>query len=965
MRVIRRAGAITLTLLCAGVPLEGVDAETKRAASNGGRFVEVARIPFAAATEHSGGSKGGKVVLDVPRRLGFRFVQATDGGVEGFRISSFELDTYEEGPTATFRGDYSRAGGALGPPVAIGGGTIYVVDAQNRLWVIDELSLALRAMHPAPLASQDTNAGTRVFSPGDMATDLSSQVAARRTPLGVYQRIGAIAYLPPTPQAPHRRLLLLTESIDVGSVGAPENPNPVALTQWNADTGAQDWTAFLNACRAGRGKAVSKFGMGLALSSPPGTSALEAVVGCIGRGQGGEIWKVGLKPDGTGIDTQVSAGSVPLATDFHVDAVGRRVLVQTSGGPGQTVVGVDIDRRGVYGTVLTSVSIGDGIDDPDQVSAGLDPVTGRLYALARPSQADLDGRRRSPGGVLLIDGRRAPLPQGLAFPSLNPERRSGNAQIVVEPASPGRATRVYIRFGGIDGEFPEPFLRVFEDTFPTESEAGLGDLDRFTAGVPEQAGVTRSTFNASGTAYGARTIFVGGMYAAGDPVTYVGGGSPTRAAPDSVAQMPCMHTDREVTFASVERGTVLSDTGAGAGATPGLADPRTKQDLAAPVGSCPTTKLLAFLDSPWPSREATAPVDAAAGRRWPFEQARCNAGDGRVSWPHADVRDQPPPGYTATVECDRDGNQIDAKAFAGPNSEGPISVGAAFGRVNAKRRDGGGVVVESSAYATGINIAGLTIARVEATARSEAAGRPGTARASFQRRWCGIALPSGPVTQSCVNPDEQSDLLRQINDFLATRGFTIDLVSLDTELVAGTKGGALAASQKDRFNAIGDRLLNNDDSTAVPALQVFHAHDDARKGRGRQLYQLAGVEASTSYFVTLVPEGSPSILPSPNAVSGTDRPDDSSTTTEGIVDGTGSAGSAAPSMGLASAASDEGAPLFSPRRLLRAIRTAVEYVLRNPGEAFAMAALIAFAFALPIHLFERRRALLVESTEVL
>src|SRR5205823_7872053 len=94
----------------------------------------------------------------------------------------------------------------------------------------------------------------------------------------------------------------------------------------------EEWAPCGGAWPTGRGSQQSKYGLGLAVSTPPDQpDAPEAVVGCIGRGNTGEIWRVALASDGSGAGTQTLAGSVPEAQDFLIDASGRRVVVETAG----------------------------------------------------------------------------------------------------------------------------------------------------------------------------------------------------------------------------------------------------------------------------------------------------------------------------------------------------------------------------------------------------------------------------------------------------------------------------------------------------------------------------------------------------------------------------------------------------------------------------------------------------------
>jgi hypothetical protein len=181
----------------------------------------------------------------------------------------------------------------------------------------------------------------------------------------------------------------------------------------------------------------------------------------------------------------------------------------------------------------------------------------------------------------------------------------------------------------------------------------------------------------------------------------------------------------------------------------------------------------------------------------------------------------------------------------------------------------------------------------------------------------------------------QTPILDQINKALGSRG-RVYAPQPDPELRQGTPGGYLASVQKNRLEQVGARSVNNDDSTQVPALEIVMFNDDPTQGRGRQIYQLAGVDASVTYGIYLLnpeqpggplPEILPSVAPGPYIPP--------PPTPEPPFEPQGPTGPLGP-IGM----------FFS----------GVGFLLRSPIDALLAAAVWAILFA-PVQLSMRRRAL--------
>jgi hypothetical protein len=126
------------------------------------------------------------------------------------------------------------------------------------------------------------------------------------------------------------------------------------------------------------------------------------------------------------------------------------------------------------------------------------------------------------------------------------------------------------------------------------------------------------------------------------------------------------------------------------------------------------------------------------------------------------------------------------------------------------------------------------------------------------------ACAEAPVSQANATPLGQRPFLEALNRVLGARGRAY-IPDPDPELRQGSPGGYLASIQKDRFQQIGARAVSNDASTQVPALEIQLYNDDPYFGRGRQLFQFAGVDASVTYGIYLL---------SPDLTTPVDDPND-------------------------------------------------------------------------------------------
>ena len=141
----------------------------------------------------------------------------------------------------------------------------------------------------------------------------------------------------------------------------------------------------------------------------------------------------------------------------------------------------------------------------------------------------------------------------------------------------------------------------------------------------------------------------------------------------------------------------------------------------------------------------------------------------------------------------------------------------------------------------------------------------------------------------------------------------------------------------------------------MPGLQVVRTHD-SKSGRGRQIYQFAGVEASTAYNISVLPTG---IDDGPGAMGPTTPADLAGFN----IDTTPDVPASTETTDLAASPLPKEAPPATiveptlPRSLVYRVTHAIRYLLRHPLSALTVTGLIFVAFALPLHLLERRVAL--------
>jgi hypothetical protein len=280
------------------------------------------------------------------------------------------------------------------------------------------------------------------------------------------------------------------------------------------------------------------------------------------------------------------------------------------------------------------------------------------------------------------------------------------------------------------------------------------------------------------------------------------------------------------------------------------------------------------------------------------------------------------PGFAAQSSCYHEYDAADAGAYASPVTvgvAGEVSVGESTATVNITRLDKGGVKVVSYAEAKGIRIGDVYIEAVRTLATSVAKGRQGGALTSFSRTICGVSFGAGEpspcytatkdpscLAREATKPKAVQDLgsvhqeaqvlihtptkvcadpLRGIIDQINTRlagtpesrfllfgSAEVILRDPEPSLAKGTPGGYIAGIQKREAQVINDSLILRDFTREIPGLEITTYRDSNKYGVARQVIQLAGVRATTSYGTLCLP---PLVPQAGECKQGPDLSDDS------------------------------------------------------------------------------------------
>lgn len=689
-------------------------------------------------------------------------------------------------------------------------------------------------------------------------------------------------------------------------------------------------------------------------------------------------------------ERMVSLGK-PLG-DVLVDPGGERLYLRSFGG-GSTWWAFDATNMRFAGSIAAHLT------DVKPMAAGVDPSTGRLYTLTPDTCVPRQGGGELPfrGGIKMAEARLDPVP---AQQNVRPDMTYNSWwRIHVDTVT----RRVFVRRGvGLETnklQYPEcdldkrveapqeHFYRVFEDRLSLATQPGELDDAPFTTNVAETKGITQASYLGSGTGYGARVLLTGGLAAASNGYSDLGDNR----------RSPCSRDDRELLAGSVTK-VELSDQAATAEAASLDADARTQEVAGNPATRC---RPQPSPDDPKPPVATGKCVKTGAGplslsadsEELAFDEAyrpaRDDNGDdcpdrmGENRYSTRCIGDaEPDPargpaaqqhkrdGFKATAKCEEERQRATATAegalgsslvdsFQADHAQDgvpvePLRVGRSSSNVTVTRKLGEGITVKVDSIARGVEIPGLgSIGLVRAEATSKATGRDGRAQGEFKRTICDVAIGT-VVIPGCLGDEGMlKALVGQLNEAMGGRG-EVRLRTPDAELLDGTEHGYLAAVQRDRRQLFSDQTITRDRSLAIPGLEIiFFRGDGGAWGAGRQVIQLAGAQAATSYGIICVFGQSAS----GKCSNGDDEAmlDGGITTLSGdtivVTEVQEVPGDAPP------ASSDkEPTILRLIKKIPQAIAQALRLLFNNPRELGLLAAVWALLFA-PCYLGERRRSI--------
>jgi hypothetical protein len=692
-----------------------------------------------------------------------------------------------------------------------------------------------------------------------------------------------------------------------------QGANLVYVIQFDPQTGTQEWVVRADGCRGAR-EPKDAGAVGTASSRPYPAAVFRTIAGAgagvpavmvachSGSSQTGAVVKIPLDergyPDvlpaepgdpvaaGTqaldqGADAtagpqdiviqnaaqQLFTGPDKVYEVFPDPGSGRVLMKVVDGNPNAEVWWVFDSRREQFvGT------IGVGAFGPAETQAVLDETSGRLYVIA-PPQSGVGYK----GGIFVADTRRTPLAQALVFPDV--ARDSSGGPPAVDPAADGRPARLFTRVA-------DDLYRVVEDTIPLSVDLAVETYVGRTLDLDEVDGVTAAAFDGAARGYGVRALLVGGADAMlrNGPVDPTGQyyGTQDAALRATVSTMgesgqralglpltsPCTEASREIVLGAVGPAgpAVVDASGGRAGAEPIVADSGLRTDAEKPVSRC----LPVDWTELWSKALFTRAPVAEPEAMWPFGAGTADCVSSAET-PSASFSDPTTGWFSAAVECGQQEISGWSRARAVDVDALGLTVAEASSKFTVYRDPGRGIVARVESVARGVDLTGvLRVDSVRVIAESWANGRrqPVTAAdrgpdydpncdlersagTCFVRSVTGVWTPGW----SCGPCGDEATMVDRMNKAIGANG-KVALREPDPRMAAGAENGYIAAIQKPDHERFADLVLNNDLlQTVVPGLEIIRYTAPNRTiggggPRGRQVYQFAGTEVSSSYGIS-------------------------------------------------------------------------------------------------------------------
>jgi hypothetical protein len=469
------------------------------------------------------------------------------------------------------------------------------------------------------------------------------------------------------------------------------------------------------------------------------------------------------------------------AGESHVDAAeGKFVMVsQGTGQPVQAAWVFDLAHR-VFTGVVSAGSL-------NVIDSAVEPGSGLLFV-------GIDGK------LLVSSTRLRNTPQALtaALPL-----GSGTTLGIVLMR---RARRLLVPTR--EGIVFRP--NVYDVTLPDFVDPAEDDPDARTVDAPEAAGKVEADFGGDAQAFGMRVHQVAGANGVlqnifpsrNDYVAFIGGNAKNLTL-GQVPLPPLNDGSRDVYFARVAKAH-LSQGEATATAIEADRDPVTEADWTRATGG------------PWPYA-AAACADFGGGeeeRSVPGATTRCDTGRGRVE-----------------VRADHD------NAASAPEA---VSAGGSSSSATLARARSGGLRVAVAAEARDVSVGGVVrFGRIASESVTQAGGRPGTAVASYVRRFENVSMPGYQCGLEC----DEAEVVARMNTLLGAR-FRAELPAAR---VAATPRGAQADASREPWQHRQDVVLNDqaESEQQVAALRVTYLNDNAQ--RSRVVFEFGATDATAGY----------------------------------------------------------------------------------------------------------------------
>lgn len=604
---------------------------------------------------------------------------------------------------------------------------------------------------------------------------------------------------------------------------APPPTYPIQVMALDAQTGRMRWAQPLTQCQ--RSLATLSFG------APIFRSAARAA-----------LYVPCVRADAFfGIRYSGESGLVRLSFDPAADAVGTTSFSEeffaisgkyTSGKGVQGVAVFDPKTERVFMLSQSNESPGvwafDGrlsawvgfipAHDGTAMGLGIDPATGHVYLRAGDN-----------GQLIVTDGRATPVPQGLAA---QVPTTAATDVYLVDPLT----GRLFVR--ALPKGANRSVVTVLRDRVDFGRAQPPADYDALTTEVEEGPG-TLSTYAGTANGFGARAMAVGGTGGISQLYRELFGYSAVESAYGQYSPLPALAPGDRGVFMGRVATIDVRNVGATASAQAVAADPLTDDDYRNRQNDIQRDGA----DVAGEAQGDTA-FDATA---WSWPARVCLDGEGdAVDDDHAGALGR------VAVRCDKTKSEARASAHMGRTEIGGVLSVAASSFTSIVRRDAQkGIVTESIARARGIEIevpqgGSLVIGEVAARAITGARGRAGSATVVYEPSVADVVLrdAAGTVLFRCGDSCSPRALAQAVNEAASLKM----RVALPTPYIVRTPKGAFASVQETDTDYYNGLITNNDESRAVPALEVTIFNDFAEKSRLN--LQFAAVQASSIYGVT-------------------------------------------------------------------------------------------------------------------